>query len=271
MKRYAALMAGLALAALLAAYGGGAESASTPDSTSTPESGSATGDELACAASRGKTEQFEATKLIIEFNSTDMDTGVHGLFDTTGWSELCVFDPSGRQILAVKPQGQLRDLTVGGVFFESREPPEAEMSQEEILANFPEGRYRILGTSFEGKTLTGTALLTHDIPAAPIITSPAEGDVVDPNILVITWDSVTQTVDGDPVQISGYEVIVTKQTKDDPHGFSLPVLSAHVLPSVTSLTIPREFMESGTEYELEVIAIEESGNQTITAIFFKTQ
>ena len=113
--------------------------------------------------------------------------------------------------------------------------------------------------------------MTHDIPNPPVISLPAEGDVVDPSDLVITWDPVTQTVSGDPVEISGYEVIVTNEMVEDPHGFSQPVLSAHVLPSVTSLTIPREFMQSGTEYELEVIALGESGNQSITAVSFETR
>ena len=264
------------LAALVAACGGGDDSASTPANTRSPEPDSvgtpgAAGDELACADPQGETEQIDSTKLIFEYNSTDVDTGVHGLFDTTGWSELCVYDPDGRQVLAVKPQGRLKDLTMGGIFFESREPPDTEMSQEEILANFPEGSYEVRATSFEGKGLTGTATLTHDIPQAPTITSPTEGAVVDSANLVVSWEPVTQTVNGGPVTITGYEVIVTKETEDDPHGFSLPVLSAHVLPSVTSLTVPTEFLEAGTEYELEVLALEESGNQTITVIFFETQ
>ena len=160
---------------------------------------------------------------------------------------------------------------MGAIFFESREPSDDEMSQEEILANFPEGSYEVRATSYDGKGLTGTATLTHDIPQPAVITSPTEGAVVDPASLVVSWESVTQTVNGDPATITGYEVIVTKPLHDDPHGFSQPVLSAHVLPSITSLTVPSEFLEPGTEYELEVLALEESGNQTITTFSFKTQ
>jgi len=40
---------------------------------------------------------------------------------------------------------------------------------------------------------------------------------------------------------------------------------------VTSLTVPSEFMEPGTEYELEVLALEKSGNQTISVLFFETR
>jgi hypothetical protein len=232
---------------------------------------SAGGDEIACSPPGGKAEQIADAKLIFEYNSNDIDTGVHGLFDTRGWSELCVYDPGGRLILAVKPQGQLQDLTMGGIFFESREPPDEEMSQEEILANFPEGKYRVEGTTYLGTRLTGAATLTHDIPAPPTIATPAEGDVVDPDNLVVRWEPVTRTVEGKPVDITGYEVIVTKERHEDPHGFSKPDLSAHVLPSATSLTIPSEFLEPGTEYELEVLALEQSGNQTITVLFFETE
>ena len=38
--------------------------------------------------------------------------------------------------------------------------------------------------------------------------------------------------------------------------------------SVTIVTIPAEFLEPGTEYKLEVQAIEKSGNQTISEITF---
>ena len=260
------------LSALLAACGSGGGSASTPTSKpdSAGNSGTA-GEAIACAAAQGETEEFGATKLIFEYNSTDNDTGFHGQFDASGWSELCLYGPDGEQVLAVKPQKQLKDLTMGTIFFESREPPDAEMSQEEILASFPEGSYKVAGKSFDGKSLTGTATLTHDIPNPAVISFPAEGDVVDPSDLVVTWDPVTQTTTGDPVEITGYEVIVTNEKAEDPQGFSQPVLSAHVLPSVTSLTVPSEFMEPGTEYELEVLALEKSGNQTISVLFFETR
>jgi hypothetical protein len=233
--------------------------------------GSGSGESVDCATPKGKPEPIADAKLIFEYNSTDGDTGVHGLFDSSGWSELCVYDPSGKLLLGVKPQGQLKDLTMGGIFFESREPSEDEISQDQILAMFPEGKYKVVGTTFEGKRLTGEATLTHDIPAPPAITAPEDGAVVDPNNLVVSWNPVTQTVDGGSVDVTGYEVIVTKENHEDPHGFSQPILSAHAGPSAASLTIPSEFLEPGTEYELEVLALETSGNQTITVQFFTTQ
>jgi hypothetical protein len=87
---------------------------------------------------------------------------------------------------------------------------------------------------------------------------------------VIRWDNVTKTVDGGPVNITGYEVIITKEAADDPHGFSRPTYDVHVGPNVNRLDVPRQFVEAGTVYELEVLALEVSGNQTISVGFFKT-
>jgi hypothetical protein len=221
--------------------------------------------------------QIATAKLIIEYNSTDDDLGVHGAFDDHGWKTLCVFDPSGRAVLEVGPQGQLRDLTMAGIFFESREPPSSEFSFADLQAAFPEGQYAVRGESFDGTILVGSATFTHDVPAPATITSPviaeepraAKRNPVSDN-LVIGWNRVTRTVAGSPVNITGYEVIVTKEVEDDPHGFSRPTYDVHVPATVNRLSVPRQFLEANTVYELEVLALEVSGNQTISVGFFKT-
>jgi hypothetical protein len=209
------------------------------------------GGSVSCDEVGSDVRNLEEAKLYFEYNSTDDDTGIHGMFDSSGWSELCVFSPDGTPFLAVKPQGPLGEHTMGGIFFESREPPADEMSHEEVLAAFPEGEYDVVGKAFDGASYQGTATVTHDIPRPAVITYPSEGEVVDPADLVITWDPVTDTVTGDPVTILGYEIIVTNEGKegDDPHGMSLPVASVHVIPSVSSLTMPPEFLEPATEYD----------------------
>lgn len=229
------------------------------------------GDQIACDAAPKKTVTIAAAKLIIEYNSTDNDIGVHGGFDDHGWSELCVYDPSGAQVLAVKPQAQLKELTMAGIFFESREPPSREFSFEDLKAKFPEGQYSVRGVTVEGKGLTGAATFTHDVPAPPTVNSPSDGAVVPTSGLVVNWEDVTETVDGAPVTITGYEIIITKLDAEDPHGFSTPTYDVHMPPDRNSLTVPAEFLEPATEYELEVLALEVSGNQTITVSFFETE
>ncbi len=222
-------------------------------------------------------QQIATAKLIIEYNSTDDDIGVHGAFDDDGWSELCVFDPTGRPIAVFDPKNQLDDLTMAGVFSESREPPADEFSIEDLAAAFPEGRYRVRATTFDGRFLTGAATFTHDVPAPVEISAPAlaedpgvPGPPVSRDGLVIDWEPVTETVHGDPVDVTGYEVIVTKEHHDDPHGFSRPVYDVHVGPGLDALSVPAEFLEPDTVYEVEVLVLEHSGNQTISVGFFIT-
>jgi hypothetical protein len=224
-----------------------------------------------CSSSGGPAVKLPAAKLIIEHNATDEDTGVHGLFDGVNWTKLCVYDPDGVQILVVQPKGQLREQSISGIFFESAEPPNSEVSIDEFKSRFPEGLYAVRGRAKDGRRLTGAAQFTHTIPAAPVIAFPQDGGVVDASNLVVSWNPVTMTLDGKPLNPTGYQVIITKDVKDDPNGFSRPTFDVHVLPSVTSLTVSKEFLEPKTTYELEVLALEASGNQTISVLFFQTQ
>jgi len=45
----------------------------------------------------------------------------------------------------------------------------------------------------------------------------------------------------------------------------------HVPGTITSVPVPPEFLEASTKYKLEVLAIEASGNQTISELSFKTE
>jgi hypothetical protein len=81
---------------------------------------------------------------------------------------------------------------------------------------------------------------------------------VDPASLIIEWAPVTESLDGEPVEIVECQVIVEQE---DP----LRVFGIHVPASVTSLAIPPEFfLLPGTLHKFEVLAIEKNGNQTIT-------
>ena len=221
-------------------------------------------------SSSGPSVRLPATKLFIEHNSTDEDTGVHGLFDGVDWKNLCIYDPRGRLIMEVEPQRQMRTQSISGIFFESAEPPNEQVPIETILARFPEGQYAVRGRARDGRRLTGAAVFTHDIPAGPGIIYPQDGATVPATNLTVMWNHVTTTIDGEPINRTGYQVIITKNVPDDPNGFSRPVFDVHVLPSVTSLSVPNQFLEAGTEYELEVLVLEVSGNQTLTSLFFET-
>jgi hypothetical protein len=258
------LLIGLAVLLIVALTGGVAASAQ--------------GDPLGCTLPDGEPTTISDAKLYIEYMASDGDLGVHGLFDDHGWSELCVYDPGGALVLAVKPQSQLYDLTLAGIFFESREPVIEEYPFETLFAQFPEGEYTIIGTNFDGSGLTGAATLTHNVAAPPVITSPVltEEDLIADLVypvgeMVVSWEPVTETTDGAPVTIVGYEVIVTNMDGEHPASFAQPIYDVHLPADRASLTVPAEFFQPGTRYEIEVVAIEESGNQTINNGYFSTE
>jgi hypothetical protein len=49
------------------------------------------------------------------------------------------------------------------------------------------------------------------------------------------------------------------------------VFSVDLRAGVNRVEVPEEFLEPGTEYKLEVQAIEKSGNQTLTEVAFSVR
>ena len=244
-----------------------------------PAQSAAQTSDITCTPAASDAATIDDAKLYIEYNYTDGDLGVHGYFDDHGWSELCVYDPSGVLFLAVNPGGSMGDLGMASIFFEGREPTLDVFDFPELIAAFPEGEYTLTAVNHDGTTSVGAATFTHNAPTPPTITAPVlydeeEAEEVEPlplTGLVIAWEPVTQTVAGDPVTIIGYEVIVTNDDYDEIHAFSQPIFDVHLPPDHTSLTVSPEFLEPDTLYEVEVLAIEESGNQTISLGFFMTE
>ena len=207
-------------------------------------------------------KRLAATAIFIEVNDTDGDAGVQLFLDGEGWDRMQVFDPDGIKILDFRAEGSVGIQGITELFFESAEPSFDEQPLEELLELFPEGNYRFRGRTTEGVTLTGKATLTHTLPDGPYLVLPAEDDdSVDPDNTLIEWELVD---DPPGSMIVGYEVIVA------PEEPSLLVFSADVGPDTTSVTVPPEFMEPGTAYKFEVLAIEASGNQTISEHEFET-
>ncbi len=229
-------------------------------------SGRDDGDAPEAKTLRGKRAlPFKDVKILIEHNATAEDTGFQVFLDGDPWNRLEIEGPDGDSLLEVKADGELKSLGLTEFFFETNEPPNAEVPIEELLARFPEGEYDFEGRSIDGAKMAGTATLTHAIPMGPEILSPTEGEVVDPNDTVVRWNLVTESITGSPVEIVGYEVIITKLVNLPLPGFSKPVLSVRVSASTTSLTVPWQFFEPGTEYDYEVRAPDGGGNQPISS------
>ena len=212
------------------------------------------------------------SKLIIEHNATDEDTGFQIFLDGDGWRRLDMTGPNGESNFTFEAQGSLGELGLTELFFESVEPLNAEVSVDDMLQKLPEGGYLVMGpTSEDGDTLVGTLEFLHDIPEGPELLTPEEDETVDPDEdLVLSWDPVTDDIDGDPLTIIGYQLIIEKAEPPHPHRMGKIGLSAHVPADVLSVTIPGGFLEPGTEYEWEVLAIEDNSNQTLSSSAFCT-
>ncbi len=219
---------------------------------------------------------LKEAKLNIEHNATDHDTGFQGAIDSEGWKRLDVTGPDGDVVLTFRGRGELADLGLTELFFETVEPENADVPIAEMLDKLPAGDYTIEGPAQEnGESLgrtEGVALLTHVIPAGPVLLAPAEGATVPTTGLVASWSPVTKTIDGNDVTIIAYQLIVEKDALPHPHMIGkLSSLSIYLPPSVTSIAVPDGFLEAGTPYDWEVLAIEESGNQTLSSGTFETE
>ncbi|MGH9464056.1 MAG: fibronectin type III domain-containing protein [Thermoanaerobaculia bacterium] len=205
--------------------------------------------------------RLDESRIIIELNSTDQDVGIQIFLDGEHWKRLKVFDPDGNKIFDVKGKGSVGALGVTELFMESEEPSLEDLPLDDFLALFPEGKYRFVGRTVDGRELKGTARFTHAIPEGPFLVQPAEGAVVDPDNTVVEWQAVA---DPPGSEIVGYQVIVEREDE-------VRVIDIKLSADITSVTIPPEFMEPGTEYKFEVLAIEDGGNQTISERAFETE
>jgi hypothetical protein len=197
--------------------------------------------------------------MIVEVNETDGDAGLQVFLDGEPWKSMRVTSPSGRTLVAVKTKGRLTRYGLTELFSESSEPPFDRFPLSRFKKLFPEGRYTFAGRTIEGRRLVGSARLSHAIPDGPEITSPAADATVPRDGLVAGWKPVAER---GGIDITGYRVIVERE---DP----LRVFNADLPASVTSVTVPREYLEPGTDYKVEVQAIEASGNQTLTEVEFR--
>ena len=213
------------------------------------------------AAPKALAAKLDEAEIYIEINDTDGDGGIQVFLDGEGWDEMQMIGPNGDVMFDVSAQSSVGMQGITEFFFESAEPSFDEQTLEELLELFPDGKYRLTGRTTEGRALKGIARLTHALPDAPVQLFPTDGEEVDPNDAVFSWQLVA---DPPGSEIVRYQVIVECE---EPFFRVLDVL---VGPTVDSLTVPPEFLleEGADECKWEVLAIEGSGNQTISETEF---
>jgi hypothetical protein len=210
-------------------------------------------------AAGGAAVPFNRAQLRVEINATDGDAGLQIDLDHDPWRSLSLTRPDGQLISEVHNRGVLRDYGLTELFSESSEPPFSEFPLSEFKTLFPEGDYVFEGVQTDGTPMRSVVTLTHDFPDGPQITAPEEDSVVPPDELVVRWNAVTTPAG---IQIDRYQVLVIDESRN------LRVFSADLPRTARSIAVPEEFLATKGTYKVEVLAIERSGNQTLTELSF---
>lgn len=246
-------------------------------------------------------EPFGAAVIIIELTDNDIELQVFA--DAFDWKRLQVFDPNERMIFDTKARGKLRRQGGLSEIVWASEPshfledePDYDESVDDFLRRWPQGYYE-----FEGKRVGGLgpldseAYLSHVLAALPEVELPdatrfvenEDGDEISlvpfDAPLLIAWEPVTEQYAGEDgtlepvgdgtVTIIEYQVIVNQEApeRDEPwiDGGTRRAL-INLPDDVNEIMIPAEVLEPGATYEIEILAIEESGNASIGVLPFAT-
>ncbi len=234
-------------------------------------------------------EPFDEAHIFFELNNPDGDLGIHALIDGDAWKKLEIEDPRERMMLNIRVTGRLRRQGLTEIFFESAEPTFDELAPRRFFRRFPEGVYEVEGITLDGRELESEVQLTHVMPAPPggiflndvadtpimrercddesDLFGPTEVPLVDETV-TIEWAAVTMSHPdlGSPrsstdIVIHNYEVVVEVEVDLNGDEFT-SVLHVVLPPGETSVTIPPEFIAQGEEFKYEILAREESFNQT---------
>lgn len=209
----------------------------------------------AAAEGTGVTRPFKTADLKVEINATDGDAGLQIFLDDDAWKRITIINPAGQVMVDLSATGPLKGYGLTELFSESSEPPFDEFPLAEFKRLFPEGNYLFLGQLIDGTLLRSEVPLTHDFPSGPIILQPRGGQPQPGEPLIVAWLPVLTPPS---VIVVGYQVLVVEE------GATTRTLSADLPATARQLTVPPEFLQRGTDYKVEVLAIESSGNQTLT-------
>jgi hypothetical protein len=206
-------------------------------------------------------------RLKFEINATDRDGGVQVFLDADQWKRMSIYDPKGHRIFTSVAAGIMGKQGGTELFMESGEPTFKDLPLPQLLDRWRAGKYTFRGRGLDGERLVGSARLTHHLPKGPELIAPVEGaEPQDPAATVLRWHRAPPPKGS---RIIAYQVLVV----DPETGVrALPKITLDVMmpPRANHFRIPRGFLKPDTEYEWEILAIEASGNQTLSSSTFTT-
>ncbi len=218
---------------------------------------------------------FSKSDIYFELNATDGDIGLHGILDGDSWKVATIKGPGGAfNVLRAVPNQASPEFGMTELFFESNEPPLEERSFAELIALFPPGAYKFVGTRAEDNArMTGGDVLSTAMPCPPIMQTPrlVDGD------LMIRWRPRAGSYNPDtgvcssanPVAVAAYQVVV--ELADTRTGFTRKV-TVDLPPGARKVEAPDELLigviPANTEAKAEVLVIAPDGNRTAIEIDF---
>ena len=228
---------------------------------------------LASGAAEAQT-RFARADIFFELNASAGDLGVHVDLDAESWKQLLIEDPRGRRVIEVRPLGNAARIGLTELFFEGEEPSLEEVPFRQFLNLFPEGRYVFTGRTIGNQLLRSTDPLTAALPCPVRLDAPETDGNVSLDRLRVDWTAPPGTYDPDrkvcsardPVSLTGFQVIVEfiKEERDFLREYSV-ILSSGTREAL----VPPQFLREGLRFPdttllIEVLALERSGNKTIT-------
>jgi hypothetical protein len=203
------------------------------------------------SGSRGAPRLVVPVELFIEYNATDGEASLQAFFDGPAWTRVRVVGPAGRTIVETRdPSGVLGVVDLTELMSESPDP-----TLTQLLKMFPPGDYSFRGTALGGDPFEGKGRLSYDLPDPVVIIA------IDPTVPVIIWTWAPRR--RSPIQELASVQVVLENARGIAMGFDLH-------PSTTSFVVPAEFLEPGTAYQVDVVAIAANGNRTVTESAFVT-
>jgi hypothetical protein len=164
-------------------------------------------------------------------------------------SRIEIRTPRGDPILRLRAEDGRRIALQGFVL----ETAESELG--ELFANYPEGIYDIRAGTVDGQDLLGSAELSHELLAPPVVLYPYEGALDVPHDdLVVNWIR-------DP-EARGYRVILEQGESDG--------LSVLLGPEADSFRVPDGVLRPHMRTLVEVGAIGPNRNCTLVEVLFRT-
>ncbi len=195
---------------------------------------------------------FSDLSMVLERNATDDDTEVvvFAKGQDEGLRRIIVRSPTGQRVADFTARG--RDVIGAREFvIESPEPPDPQI----VLYGFPEGSYRFFGITFSGTCLLGRADLSHTLAPESEILSPGIDEVVQIENIVVEWKQVEGAV----------RYLVELKNEEFENSVNVEVLAP-----AWKFIPPEEWLESDTEYTVEIGVETASGNKTFVEQAFFT-